>query len=448
MPASKSSTRTSPHHTNFQNQGRRSLASRLSGAAMVVIVPLLLATAALGQGRTLYSFNGTSDGDAPTAGLVRDAAGNLYGTTRGGGDQQDQQCLTQIDGCGVVFEVTQSGGTWTETVIHTFVPGTDGTRPQGNLTIDSAGNLYGVAGYGGGTTCSCGTVYELSPVGDGTWTEKILYAFKGGSDGNYPEAGVIFDKAGNLYGTTAFGVNSGCNGLGCGMIFELSPGTGGTWTEKILYTFQDGGDGAEPGSALVFDKAGNLYGTAAIGGDVTCNPPYGCGTVYEISPSAGSWTEKALYIFECGQSGCFPNSGLAIDGAGNLYGNMIGGGTVGYGYVYKLAPQNGGTFQLSQIHSFDFTLGGAPEGTPLYASGILYGTASNGGVNGARCQGVCGGVYRLALSGLHFSFVSFGRASKGESPYGGLVMDPAGELYGTTIAGGAHGAGTVFEITP
>ena len=424
------------------------------GSALFVILTLLFSATAWGQGKVLYSFAGPPDGEAPTAGLVRDAAGNLYGAAPAGGNTTAEQCENGTNGCGVVFELTNSGGTWTENIIHTFVPGSgDGINPYGNLILDSAGNLYGTTEYGGtactGYFCGVGTVYELSPAGGGLWTETILYNFQAAGDGIYPEAGLIMDSAGNLYGTTGFGGNNAiCNGLGCGTVFELSPGSGGTWTEHILYTFQDGADGGEPGSALVFDKAGNLYGTGAVGGDVTCNPPYGCGVVYELSPSGGgSWTEGAIHNFECGKGGCFPNTGVAIDSLGNLYGNMPGGAN-GDGYLYKMSPKTGGGFKFTSLYSLDGTHGGQPYGTPMVAGGIVYGTASQGGGDNASCPLGCGGVFRLKPSsgGVQYSFVGFGTAPKGANPDGNLIQDPSGNLYGTTSAGGAHGEGTVFEI--
>ncbi|MGA8838521.1 MAG: choice-of-anchor tandem repeat GloVer-containing protein [Candidatus Sulfotelmatobacter sp.] len=214
--------------------------STTSRGALFVAVTLLLATSAWGQGKVLYSFSGPPDGEAPSAGLVRDAAGNLYGATPAGGNTTAEQCENGINGCGVVFELTNSGGTWTESIIHTFVPGSgDGINPYGNLILNSAGNLYGTTEYGGTTCtgyfCGVGTVYELSPAGGGLWTETILYNFQAAGDGIYPEAGLIMDSAGNLYGTTGFGGNNAiCNTLGCGTVFELSPGSGGTWTEHIL----------------------------------------------------------------------------------------------------------------------------------------------------------------------------------------------------------------------
>jgi hypothetical protein len=416
---------------------------------------LLLATSAWGQEKVIYSFNGPPDGDTPSAGLVRDAAGNLYGATAAGGNTSAEQCENGTNGCGVVFELANSGGTWTESVIHTFVPGSgDGINPIGNLILDGAGDLYGVTQYGGtactGYFCGVGTVYELSPAGGGLWTETILYNFQAAGDGIYPQGGLVMDTAGNLYGFTGFGGNDAiCNGLGCGTIFELTPGSGGTWSEHILYTFQDGTDGGEPqsGSALVFDSAGNLYSTGAVGGDLTCNPPYGCGVVFELSPSGGGWTERAIHNFEENKGGAFPLTGLAIDNLGNLYGNMLGGAN-GDGYAYKMSPETGGSFKFTSLYSFDGTHGGQPYGTPMIAGGIIYGTLLDGGGDNASCPQGCGGVFRLTPSGsgVNYSFVRFGTASDGANPSGNLILDPSGNLYGTTTAGGAHSDGTVFEI--
>ena len=454
------STARTPRSTSRQNcTSQEQLTRKLSTtvcSSLFAVITLLLATSAWGQGKILYSFSGPPDGLAPSAGLVRDAAGNLYGATAAGGNTTAEQCVNGTDGCGVVFELTNSGGVWTESIIHTFVPGSgDGINPIGSLILDGAGNLYGATQYGGtactGYFCGVGTVYELSPAGGGLWTETILYNFQAAGDGVYPGAGLVMDSAGNLYGFTSFGGNNAiCNGLGCGTIFELTSGSGGTWTEHILYTFQDGADGGEPegASELVFDKGGNLYGTAAVGGDVTCNPPYGCGAIFELSPSGGTWTANGIHSFEINKGGVFPRTGLAIDSLGNLYGTMPGGAN-GDGYVYKMSPQTGGGFKFTSVYSFDETHGGQPYGTPMVAGGIIYGTLFDGGGNNASCTLGCGGVFRLTpgSGGAHYSFVGFGTAPKGANPSGSLMLDPSGNLYGTTTAGGAHGEGTVFEIT-
>jgi uncharacterized repeat protein (TIGR03803 family) len=416
----------------------------------LAIVTVSLASNGSGQEKVLYSFTGTTDGDAPQAGLVADLTGNLYGVSQGGNEQL-LQCQAS-NGCGMVYELVRSpSGSWTETVLHTFIGGSDGLRPLGKLVFDQAGNLYGTTSEGGtgcGGLYGCGTVYELSPNGDGTWAEKILYNFEAGSDAEDPEAGVIFDNAGNLYGTARFGVNSACNTLGCGAVFELTPGAGDTWSEQVLYTFQDGTDGAEPGASLIFDQAGNLYGTAGIGGDVACNPPYGCGTIYKLSPGTGGWTETVLHTFECGLDGCFPNNALTIDSAGNLAGTMVTGGASGHGYVYRLSLQTGGSYRFNAMHSFDLDHGGGPSGTLLLAGGSLYGTTSYGGNSNRLCSDGCGGVFRLTPggAGINYTFLGFGTSSKGAAPFDGLIFGLNHRLYGSTSAGGANNAGSVFAV--
>ena len=212
-----------------------------------------------------FNFNGT-DGADPAAGLIFDAAGNLYGTTYGGGTYD----------WGTVFELTPAaGGGWTEKVLYSFLGGADGFFPAADLIFDAAGNLYGTTGYGG--AYDNGTVFELTPTGGGDWTEKLLHSFSynlNGMDGTYPQAGLIFDAAGNLYGTTVGGGN-----YGGGTVFELTPTAGGNWTETVLHNFnRNGTDGADPYAGLIFDGAGNLYGTTSFG-DV-----YGDGTVFQLTP--------------------------------------------------------------------------------------------------------------------------------------------------------------------
>jgi uncharacterized repeat protein (TIGR03803 family) len=430
----------------------------LNGIARLSILALLslvcFTRAAWGQQEARYSFTAAADGDAPTGGVVRDSAGNLYGATPIGGAATTQPCIQpNSEGCGVIYRLTPTGsGGWKESVIHTFTSAPDGSTPMGNLVMDGAGNLYGTTEYGG-SGCpgfyGCGTVFELSPSGSGTWTETILYDFAAGTDGNYPEAGVISDSAGNLYGTTAFGGNSGCNTLGCGTVFELT-NSAGTWTKTILYVFQDGLDGGEPESPVTMDSAGNLYGTAPIGGDTTgCNPPYGCGTIYELSPGPSGWTETTLYTFQGKADGAFPNAGLAIDRIGNLYGSFRAGGKNGQGYIYRLVPEAGGGFTISSIYSFSLADGAQPMATPLIAGGDIYGTVSVGGTENELCPLGCGGVYRLTPESggaINYSFFGFGTAVHGAAPDSDLIIDNYDDLFGTTSKGGDHGLGDVFEI--
>jgi uncharacterized repeat protein (TIGR03803 family) len=335
----------------------------------------------------LYSFQCCTDGNSPDSGLIFDQAGNLYGTTAVGGtyDQgtvfeltpnsnggwtetllysfSDEIALEVPQGvifdqkgnlygtaseagecghfatCGGVFELSPSTNEgWTETSLYTFQP-SGGWGPSPGLVVDRVGNLYGTTYRGGSNDCNvdenggCGTVFELSPNGSGGWSEITLYSFQGGSDGASPEAGLIFDQSGNLYGTTQLGGGTGCSGTGCGTVFELSPIAGGGWTENVLYSFEAGGDGNYPEAGLIFDDNGNLYSTSG-GGDSAClmRNGYGCGTVFEFSPNgSGGWTELSLYKFQAGNDGEIPLSGLILDQTGNLYGTTDYGGATGCG---------------------------------------------------------------------------------------------------------------------
>jgi uncharacterized repeat protein (TIGR03803 family) len=286
-------------------------------------------TPAAGGGWTeqvLYNFqhNGT-DGYHPEAGLIFDAAGNLYGMTAGGGTHD----------VGTVFELTPTaGGGWAETVLHTFGNGADGVYPAGDLIFDAAGNLYGMT-YDGGDYDS-GTVFELTPTAGVGWTETVLHSFNNnGTDGIKPPAGLIFDAAGNLYGTTRYGGT-----YGYGTVFELTPTAGGGWTETVLHSFGNGTDGTSPYASLIFDAAGNLYGTTLDDGYFGCPGDTHCGTVFELTPAAGGgWTEKVLHSFSNSPDGADPFlAGLIFDAAGNLYGTTSGGGTYGGGTVFELSP--------------------------------------------------------------------------------------------------------------
>ena len=233
----------------------------------------LLVTGTWGAEKKLHNFirNGT-DGIYPSAGLIFDTDGNLYGTTYGGGDYYR----------GTVFEMTPNGsGGWTEKKLHNFGNGTDGANPQDDLIFDAAGNLYGTTGEGGSNACGgpgCGTAFELMSDGGGTWTEKRLHNFGNGTDGVYPYGALIFDADGNLYGTTYGGGSNACTGFGCGVAFEMTPNGSGGWTEKKLHNFGSGTDGANPSASLIFDAEGNLYGTTTYGGS------HNGGTVFEITP--------------------------------------------------------------------------------------------------------------------------------------------------------------------
>jgi uncharacterized repeat protein (TIGR03803 family) len=311
----------------------------------------------------------------------------------------------------------------TESVLYSFSRnGIDGYNPAAGVARDKLGNLYGTTYYGG--TWGYGTVYKVTPTG----TETVLYSFTGGSDGSNPYfAGVVLDKAGNMYGTTYYG---GANGVGT--VFELTP----SGTETVLHSFAaDGTDGYNPAAGVVLDKLGNVYGTTYLGG------AYGYGTVFKVTPSG---TETVLHSFaDNATDGCFPyGAGVVLGKKNVLYGTTYACGANGVGTVYKLTPSGTETV----LHSFvnDGTDGYyAYTGVVLDKLGNLYGTTYYGGVYGV------GTVFKIIPSGTETVLHSFANdGTDGYQPYGtGVILDKLGNLYGTTYYGGANGLGTVFEIT-
>ena len=259
----------------------------------------------------LYSFTGGSDGANPYAGLIFDAAGNLYGTTWYGGASGD----------GVVYKLTpNSDGTWTETVLYTFTGGKDGGNPYlGNLTFDPAGNLYSTTRNGGAS--GFGVVYKLTPNSDGTWTESVLHTFTGGRDGSYPSGTLIFDSAGRLYGNS-----SEAPYVGLGNVFKLTLGAKGKWYEHVLYIFQGNQDGAYPYGGVVFDTAGNLYGTTLAG----INTHGGVGQLFKLVPRRWLWKKYVPHYFEGPpRDGGDSPAPVVFDAAGNLYGTAFDGWNTG-----------------------------------------------------------------------------------------------------------------------
>ena len=397
---------------------------------MAVAITSMLALAAPAQTESiLYSFTGGSDGSYPAGGLTPDGEGNYVGVTFAGG----------ADNAGVVFELSpKSSGGWTEQVIYNFTGYSnisDGARPSGALVFDSKGNLYGVTEGGGssGTTSGAGTVFELIPNSNGTWSEKILYSFGGGTDAWGPlYQGLAIDSAGNLYGTSATG-----GAYGYGAVYELVAGAGGTWTEKVLYNFKGLNDGAGPfGSALVLDIAGNLYGADPQGG------AHDYGVVYELTPgTGGTWTQKVLYSFPAGAGGAGPIGNLVLDSSGNLFGTTL--------YTaFELVRVSTGKWNPKILHTF---AGGADGADPLAGmvfdkAGNLYGMTTTGGAH----RGV---VYELspAASSTWTEKILHRFASNGtdgyDPAYSNLTVDASGDVFGTA-GGGKSGHGVIFEIKP
>jgi uncharacterized repeat protein (TIGR03803 family) len=365
-------------------------------AALVVLATVLIVTLVYAPNawagakfKTLHKFTRGSNGIEPEGGLIFDQAGNLYGTTLGSGGHKS----------GTVFQLTpnQNGG-WTEHVLYRFCSltnCTDGSEPQAELIFDQAGNLYGTTVEGGAQGYGR-TVFQLTPNQNGGWTESVLYSFcslANCADGKAPFAGLIFDQAGNLYGTTAYGGAQGQDGQG-GTVFQLTPNQNGGWTESVLYSFcslASCADGKAPFAGLIFDQAGNLYGTTVGGGGRYA------GNVFQLTPNQnGGWTEHILHSF-CSRTNCTdgsePVAELIFDQAGNLYGTTELGGAQNFGTVFQLTPNQNGGWTEHVLHSF--------------------------------------------------------LDKPGANPTAGLILDKAGNLFGTTVGDVYRTTfGSVFEVTP
>jgi uncharacterized repeat protein (TIGR03803 family) len=419
--------------------GKHRLHVKTKGLLIVfaAVFGLLTVTAPLFAASTenvLYSFCTLSNclnGEDPSAGLIFDASGILYGTTSEGGAY----------GEGAVFQLVLANGTWNETVLYSFCQlanCADGDYPIAGVIFDAAGNLYGTTSEGG--AYGNGTVFQLA-LKDGTWNETVLYDFcstNNCTDGSTPKAGLISDRAGNLYGTTYEGGIVGCS---CGTVFQLVH-TNGVWKRRTLHSF-NAKDGYHPTAGLIFDTLGNLYGTT-FGGGAT-----GYGTVFQLALiTNGHWKENVLHNFESnGKDGFLPNAGLIFDGTGILYGTTFGGGNHGYGTIFELTLTNG-SWKERPLHSFNEngSDGYYPEaGLILDSAGNLYGTTFAGGPNGF------GTLFQLTLIDGRWKekpVWSFGKSTDGKYPYAGLISDAAGNFYGTTTEGGDYSGGTVFEVAP
>ncbi len=349
--------------------------------------------------KVLHGFSNSSLGAYVSPSLVRDSAGNLYGTTINGGNLNVDCNGT---GCGVVFELSPtSSGPWKETVLHTFSGGADGANPFGGLLIGPDGSLYGTTVRGGNNhQCAtkyvqgCGVVYRLTKGTTG-WHFSVLYTFTR-VVGDNPNPELVMDTAGNLYGTTA--------GFGQ-ILFELTPTSSGEWTETTLVNFTNTGWGT-PENGLIIDAAGNLYGTT-LNFSGECPTSGSCGTVFELSPLAGGgWTLSALHTFQAGTDGAYPIS-VSMDSVGNLYGVTFYGisdvtdcGVSGCGIVYELSPASGGSWTETILDIFKDGADGNPNGIAgiaVDAAGNVFGTAAAGGSNTTACQdrNGCGVIFEI-----------------------------------------------------
>jgi|HubBroStandDraft_6_1064221.scaffolds.fasta_scaffold40631_2 hypothetical protein len=419
----------------------------------------------------LYSFQGGNDGIYPAGGVVFDQQGNLYGaTTYGGGSDDD--CVG--GSCGTIFELSppQPGfPNWTETQLYVFKGGGDGELPTSGLVFDQSGNLYGVTAYGGTGPCTlgsrvgCGTVFKMTPPSEpgGVWTENVIYSFQSGRDGYHPAGNLIFDAAGNLYGSTTFGgiSTSSCNEFyqGCGTVFELRPPRtkGGAWSERVIYTFQSGTDGAGPVGGLILDSDHNLYGATNSGGDPNCGSyGLGCGTVFRLTKppkGSGAWNEKVLHRFAGGNDGAYPEAGVVRDQKGNLFGTTSSGGgsREGEGSVFEITPPRkpGGLWKERVILSFNYNDGASPMASlTLNRAGSLYGTALGGQGGGTIFEMIPSQGDKAIPSWEHNLLYSFEKPPDAGQPEAPLIFGRGGTLYGITLYGGSANYGAVFTFVP
>jgi uncharacterized repeat protein (TIGR03803 family) len=381
------------------------------------------------QGQTekiIYSFTGGTDGTAPLGGLAIDASGNLYGVTETGGP----------NGAGTVFELSPgSGGTWTKTVLYSFAFNSGNVwLPASNLVLDAKGNLYGIGPEGGAN--GAGGIFELSPGSNGTWTEKVIYSFTGGTDVVSFLSYLAIDRAGNLYGyREEFSSSSGTTSYGG--VFEIQANANGTWTENVLHTFSGGNDGSAPyGGQLTLDSAGNVYGEAY-------NGVRDFGLVFElVRSSKGSWSEKTLHTFTGAADGSAVAPGaLVIDASGNILGTSVWN-------AFELVPDSNGTWTEKILHTF----GGGSDGTypesglTPSGSGTLYGATFEGGMHHGTVFQLTPGSNGTWTENVLHRFTTTG--GDGIYPSSPLVVDGHGNLFGLTTNGGMSNSGAVFEVTP
>ena len=407
---------------------RRSSRFVVRGLGVVVAVVVMASTAgAAGTTNVLFSFAGAT-GEYAYTDLVRDGAGNLFGSAVTGG----------AFGGGTVFRLSPDGEF---TVLYAFTGQQDGGQPYGGVTLDAQGNLYGTAVTGGtGMACEggCGVAYKLTNDG-GVCRQTVIHHFTGGDDGAGPGAGLTIDQRGNLYGMTPIG-----GAYGLGTIYQLHPTGQGTYQFRLIHAFTGGEDG-NGGSAgrMIFDGSGNLYGASTAGG------AFGHGVVFRLVHPGGQWSLEPLYSFLGQPNAGFPYGSLLFDQQGRLYGTTYYDGANGLGSVYQLTQGRDGVWRERVLYSFE----GGPDGAHsisnlVFWSGKLYGTTSEGGAPGCSC----GTIFELAPDGLggwtHSVAHAFTGSPDGAYAYSGMVGDGQGSFYGATVHGGDDDDGAIYEFTP
>jgi uncharacterized repeat protein (TIGR03803 family) len=419
---------------SWRSIAHRAWARQLAVGAAIVFVLTASQVLQAQTYKVIYNFTGGQDGGSPLAGLTMDKAGNLYGTAYGWGTH----------GFGTVYQLKLKNGNGTLNPLYSFAGGSDGTNPAARVIFGRDGALYGTTFLGGGGAGE-GTVFKVRPSPSACktalcpWTETHLYSFTfvGGSG---PLGDLLFDQAGNIYGTTiAGGENDN------GIVYELTP-TGNSWTESVLHYF-DGTDGAGPQTGLIFDSSGNLYSTTQSGG------ANGYGTAFQMTYSAGTgWTESLLYSFGYGSDGGYPYTGLIFDRSGNLYSATSDGGAGGGGVVFELTSGAGGTWTFTPLYSFTGTAGNkcGPDDLSMDSAGDLYGATFCDGAYGY------GNVFELIQSNGGWTYkdlYDFTGGTDGANPVSNVLIHSNGKLYGTASIGGSSGncsggCGVVWEITP
>ncbi len=414
----------------------RSLFNRSMGApilSLALLCALTLAAVPAAQAQTytiIGNFGNNGSGVNPLY-VTLDRGGNVYGTTYYGG-------LSYL-GYGVVFKLTRHGSNWIQSVLYDFTGGSDGGHPYGGVIFGPDGSLYGTAAGGG--RVGQGVVFKLQPPATECrsvacyWTETVIYNFTGGADGGGPQGNIVFDRAGYLYGTTLTG------GIGGnGTVYELSPAPG-QWNWSAVQEFPNSSTGTEPANGVIFDQAGNLYGTTVSGGSNND------GVVYELTPGASGWTQTILHNFAGSPNDGAIGAGLAFDSHGNLFGFTESGGYEDWGVTFELQPTGSSGYNYSVIYLFMPQPGGAPgyiEVPLLDSAGNVYGSGTSGG------SGNAGVVFELTPSGGDWNFITLHDFSgpDGDEPGGNLAFDAQGNLYGCTEYGGRYGEGVVWQIMP
>jgi uncharacterized repeat protein (TIGR03803 family) len=463
--------------TNKQDDhpGKNHASIRVTGWLPLIALSVLPANMLeAASGKALYAFDpwpstGVSTGANPRGTLLRDASGALYGVASNGGPYYN----------GTVFKLTPPalGQTkWTITVLYNFTGGADGGSPSPNLVMDASGAIYGTASSGG-SWLNDGLVFKLTPPSNGStgWHYAVLHYFYysyayGADDGANPHAGLIMDQSGALYGVTGFGGSTSGTYIGHGTVFKLTPLNAArtAWTETVLYRFAGGTDGKNPWDALTHDAAGNLYGTTLYGGDGPCYD--GCGTVFKLSPGAtpeAPWTKTTLLRFNGQNGGGAPQGKLLLGSSGALYGTTYKGGpgqctdglgyVIGCGVVFRLTPPAPGQTSWTESVLLDFNAanGAFPQGGLIMDSaGALLGTTSASAPDVWGVPGD-GNVFKLVppapgqVRWTQIVLHNFNVSTTGSTAVGELVRAPDGRLYGSAyMGGGGYNVGTIFEITP